>query len=994
MVRESCGCDAETRPAANGDTDAAADATPELARDRFHAVLNRELRTGDAEVDRERAEAIESTVGAAVRLLDRGDEATPEEVRSLTTSLRGLTSNPETLRHFTDAMTDHAQRIAASRGSTTGASPVSARVAAALWREQAGAFLHQAETTDAAVAEQYVVDAGLLETGGADPRDLHWLAGTRVAAGALALWKDGRPSGLLKVVGSYDAGVAEPVLVGSVFASEDFPPEALVERAAAATGEVCVVVPVSTREHDWGLLAVVAEIDPTTAREAYQHWAALLCAALESQRRQEEIRKSALFDGLTGLPNRHLFVQQLEKSLARWKRSRTPFSVLFLDLDGFKLINDSLGHEMGDRVLKAVGAEILRELRSVDTAARFGGDEFVILLSDTDASRAMVAAKRVQAKLDKVRDFDGHEIITRASIGIASSAVEYSSTEEILRDADAAMYRAKMSEPGSVAYFDAPMHESAERRAALAKDVLRALQEDQFEVYYQPIVNLASGVTDRFEALVRWHHPERGLIEPTEFLVDIEETSLIIQLGHQVLDDVCRQLAAWRPRVANIAVNISDKEFWSQDLQSHVLGALEQYDLDPDLLTLEITETRADAPPRDGAAHHAQAARRGSPAPHRRLRHRVLLARDAAPVPRRGVQDRPVVHPDPHRHRGQHRVDLLAGEAGQGARALRGRGGRRDRGAARPPEEARLRDGPGVPVHERRRRRQGRRPPGPLPTLRRRRRRRLSGFRMAKTRNPLLDLDPAADAAGTYVELLEDGVSDEQAVATTLERLDDVLADVDDGPVAIVGLAIAMAERGRLTDAIRDRALAALDSMGPRLTEDATLARGVERARTLLSGPPRSRKRIVRRWRPDTTLVPGDVLAYRHGEVVTLLRVARINETRYGRGPILVTLDWEREGVPELRTLKRLRDLPLNMRQFRTATGRRRRVLAGELVDRGRPSHPDYGDAGFVLVGNIGTRRGDDAIEWTGACRWDFAARSIEVGGWFKPSISYGGPPR
>src|SRR5690606_5639044 len=138
--------------------------------------------------------------------------------------------------------------------------------------------------------------------------------------------------------------------------------------------------------------------------------------------------------------------------------------------------------------------------------------------------------------------------------------------------------------------FDAPMHESAQRRAALAREVLQGLQDNQFEVLYQPIVNLASGRTDRVEALVRWNHPTRGFIEPAEFLTDIEETSLIVQLGHWVLNEVCRQLAAWGPGVANVSINISDKEFWSQDLLTQVMTTLRRHDLEPSLLTLEITE--------------------------------------------------------------------------------------------------------------------------------------------------------------------------------------------------------------------------------------------------------------------------------------------------------------------------------------------------------------------------------------------------------------------
>ena len=351
-----------------------------------------------------------------------------------------------------------------------------------------------------------------------------------------------------------------------------------------------MVVPVSTRERDWGLLAVVAVIDPTTASETFQHWAALLCTSLESQRLQEVVRRSALFDALTGLPNRQLFVRQLEHALALWRRSQTPFAVLFLDVDGFKLINDSLGHQMGDRVLIAVGADIKEELRSVDTGARFGGDEFVILLNDTDAAGALAVAQRVQARLAKVHEFDGHEIVTRASIGIATSVIDYASAEEVLHDADTAMYRAKSAEPGTVAFFDAPMHVSALRRAALASELDQGLQHHQFELQYQPIVNLTSGRTDRFEALVRWRHPERGQLLPDEFLPAMEETGLIVQLGHWVITEVCRQLAEWGPEVINVSINISDKEFWSQDLLARVLATVDRYGLTPDRLTLEITE--------------------------------------------------------------------------------------------------------------------------------------------------------------------------------------------------------------------------------------------------------------------------------------------------------------------------------------------------------------------------------------------------------------------
>jgi diguanylate cyclase (GGDEF)-like protein len=591
-VRESCGCNTDARHRQVGGDAGLPFASPDLLRDELQDVLCGALLTGDDVVDGPVRAAVVATVRDAVRLLQSGETVTGEQIQALTTSLQRLTPHPDTLRRITGVMTDYARRIGTSSELTMGGSTAaSARVAAAMWKVQAGAFLRQAETTETAIAEQYVVDAGLLDTGRCDPRDLGWLTGTHVKAGALALWEDGPSSGRLQIVGTYDAAKSLRGLVGTVVTTEHFPPDPLIAQAAAAAREVCVVLPVRTAERDWGLLGVVGEIDTTTVRETYQHWAALLCASLESQRLQETVRKSALYDALTGLPNRQLFLERLEHALALCHRSGTPFAVLFLDLDGFKLINDSLGHQMGDRVLTAVGARIVRELRAVDTGARFGGDEFVMLLTDTDPAGALVVARRVQAALAQVHDLDGHEIATRASLGIATSAIGYTSAEEVLRDADTAMYRAKLAEPGTLAIFDAAMHTHAQHRQSLHREIHRALEENQFEVHYQPIVNLATGQADRFEALVRWRHPERGLVLPDDFLPVMEETGLIVRLGHWILDEVCRQLAVWGPGVVNVSLNVSDAEFWRQDLLSHVLQTLQRHDLTADRLTLEITES-------------------------------------------------------------------------------------------------------------------------------------------------------------------------------------------------------------------------------------------------------------------------------------------------------------------------------------------------------------------------------------------------------------------
>lgn len=586
ITRGSCGCSIKALQ-----QDGLSSADEDGVADRLRGALLRDMRLGaGGSAGGGRHAAVEDVVRESAQLLILGNDAPAERIEALTVRLQNLELGPGALRRFADALTIGVNRHTEGSDTNAMASTASGRLAAAVWKAQAGAALFQAERSAAAIAEQYVVDAGLLDPSGRDPRDLHWLATTHVKAAALALW-DGEPeNNQLTVVGDFSRGQSLG-LVGTSLRTEDFPPRSLIQQGDPASREVTVVVPVSARDKNWGLLAVVAKIDAVTARETYRHWAALLAPALESQRRQEEVRRSALYDGLTGLPNRQLFVRELDQAMARWQRSRAPYAVLFMDLDGFKLINDSLGHHVGDLVLKWVGTAIASQLRAEDTASRFGGDEFVVLLSDTTADDALLAALRIQDALSRANIFDGHEVVTRASIGIASSEVAYFAAEEVLRDADAAMYRAKGAEPGSIAFFDEPMHNHAKERAALAHDVVTGLHRNQFEVHYQPIVNLESGRTDRFEALLRWRHPERGLLAPEDFLPAIEDTAFIVQLGHWVFNEVCRQIAEWGPEVVNVSVNISDKEFWSQDLLRTVLATVEKHGLEPGRLTLEITES-------------------------------------------------------------------------------------------------------------------------------------------------------------------------------------------------------------------------------------------------------------------------------------------------------------------------------------------------------------------------------------------------------------------
>jgi diguanylate cyclase (GGDEF)-like protein/PAS domain S-box-containing protein len=312
---------------------------------------------------------------------------------------------------------------------------------------------------------------------------------------------------------------------------------------------------------------------------------------------EEQLRHAALYDALTGLPNRTLFVDRLRLTMAR--ASRRPgyqFAVLFLDLDGFKLVNDSLGHLLGDTLLSSVAERISSDLRPSDTASRFGGDEFAILLDDIVSPHNPVAvAERLQARLGRPFHVGGHEIVVTASIGIASSTTGYQSAEDVLRDADTAMYRAKTTEKGTHATFDAGMHTRALSRLRVEGELRQALEGGQMRLHYQPIVEMHTGRTTGFEALVRWQHPTRGLLAPGDFLMIAEETGLIVPIGRWILGETCRQIAEWRaagaPADVRVSVNVSNRQFWHGGLLEDVRASLRDAQLEPRDIVLEITET-------------------------------------------------------------------------------------------------------------------------------------------------------------------------------------------------------------------------------------------------------------------------------------------------------------------------------------------------------------------------------------------------------------------
>jgi len=323
----------------------------------------------------------------------------------------------------------------------------------------------------------------------------------------------------------------------------------------------------------------------------------LRAESLNRKRLEEQLRHDALHDALTGLANRSLLVAQLENAIKRSeRRAGYLFALLFLDLDRFKQINDSLGHQVGDQLLIETANRLRACVRGTDTIARLGGDEFVALLDDvTDVTDAIRGAERILEELAKPIRLDGKEVFTAASIGIAVSSTGYERPEIILRDADTAMYRAKHEGKGCYRLFNAEMHALAKKALDLESDLRRAVQRREFLSFYQPIVSLRTGEITGFETLVRWKHPERGILPPSDFLKTAEDTGLILPMGWMLMREACHRLQEWRQEFPNSAaltmsVNMSPKQIVQPDVVQTVAEIAAECGIDPQSLVLEITE--------------------------------------------------------------------------------------------------------------------------------------------------------------------------------------------------------------------------------------------------------------------------------------------------------------------------------------------------------------------------------------------------------------------
>jgi diguanylate cyclase (GGDEF)-like protein len=320
----------------------------------------------------------------------------------------------------------------------------------------------------------------------------------------------------------------------------------------------------------------------------------------EVKRKQWERKlvHSAFHDSLTDLPNRALFLDRLRQCL--WRAKRHPdylFAVLYMDLDRFKMINDSMGHLLGDQMLVQVGRRLLASLRASDTVARLGGDEFAILMDDVrDASDVPRAVERVRHQFLSPLNLDGRDVFTSASMGIALGSTGYQQAEDLLRDADTAMYRAKALGEGRHEVFDISMHERAVRLLKIETDLRWAIERKELRLHYQPIMSLHTGLLTGFEALVRWQHPDFGLLSPADFIPVAEKSSLIISLTEWVLQEACAQARIWKSQFSadfpfSISVNLPAKYLAKPDLLQEISRLIAEHRLAPEFLGLEITES-------------------------------------------------------------------------------------------------------------------------------------------------------------------------------------------------------------------------------------------------------------------------------------------------------------------------------------------------------------------------------------------------------------------
>ncbi len=311
----------------------------------------------------------------------------------------------------------------------------------------------------------------------------------------------------------------------------------------------------------------------------------------ERKKAEARIAHLARFDELTGLPNRTSFRDEIERALSVMRRRRDEFAIMFVDLDQFKEVNDTLGHPCGDKLLQTVADRLLKVVRDTDIVARFGGDEFVVLQTPVrGVQEPAVLAQRIIERLSEVYDIDGHQVIIGATIGIAMAPRDGENADHLLKNADMALYRAKADARGTWSFFEQEMDTRAQARRNLELDLRAALASEQFDVFYQPLINLKTNRVSTCEALLRWPHPERGMVSPADFISVAEEMGLIVEIGNWVLLKACTEAMKW-PRDIRVAVNLSPIQFRRGNVLAAIKEALAVSGLPAQRLEVEITES-------------------------------------------------------------------------------------------------------------------------------------------------------------------------------------------------------------------------------------------------------------------------------------------------------------------------------------------------------------------------------------------------------------------
>ena len=411
-----------------------------------------------------------------------------------------------------------------------------------------------------------------------------------------------RPGGRLEFVLSR----REPLIIEDL-AKDERSADSSLMRVGARSG---IQVPISGTAGTFGILSAHARAERHFGQDEanfLQSVANILAVAIERRSAEERLERLAQFDSLTGLPNRHLFHDRLLKTVAHARRSGEPMAVLFIDLDHFKLVNDTQGHSAGDKLLKEAAARLSQCVRSGDTVGRFGGDEFGAIVSELGKpGDAGVVAQKVLDALAQPFKLDAYDTYVSASIGITLFPADGDNPEALVMNADTAMYRAKEQGRNTYQYFTREMNERALARVQMEAALRRAIDHKEFLFHYQPMVNLQSRLICGFEALLRWRHPdpEKGLVLPGEFVSVLEDTGLIVPVGEWVLREVCGQIQAWQREglaVKPVTVNVSARQFQQKDFESIVRHILREAGIDPSLLQFELTESLLMSDP-EGAA--------------------------------------------------------------------------------------------------------------------------------------------------------------------------------------------------------------------------------------------------------------------------------------------------------------------------------------------------------------------------------------------------------